>query len=46
MVLERVPDERLGEARAAAEDRMRQVGADRGRLVVHWNVWYSYAAAA
>ncbi|MET8092247.1 methyltransferase domain-containing protein [Micromonospora sp. NPDC005220] len=45
MVLERVPEERLGEARAAAEDRMRQVAADRGRLVVHWNVWYSYTTA-
>ncbi len=45
MVLERVPAERLGEARAAAEARMEEVAADRGRLVVHWNVWYSYATA-
>lgn len=43
MVLERVPEERLDEARAAAEERMRQIAADRGRLVVHWNIWYSYA---
>lgn len=45
MVLERVPEQRLGDARAAAAARMEEIRADRGRLLVRWNVWYTYAVA-
>jgi ubiquinone/menaquinone biosynthesis C-methylase UbiE len=42
VVLERIADERLPEARAAAFERMEKVRAERGRFVIHWNVWNTY----
>lgn len=43
VVLERIPAQRLPAARAAAQEQMDGVRADRGRYVVRWNVWFIYA---
>ncbi|MFV2103456.1 class I SAM-dependent methyltransferase [Micromonospora sp. LOL_024] len=43
MVLERVPEQRLCDAQSAAASRMEEIRADRGRLLVRWNIWYTYA---
>lgn len=42
VVLERIPEDRLPAAKAAAFERMGQVRADRGAYLIHWNVWFGY----
>ncbi|WP_225850095.1 class I SAM-dependent methyltransferase [Streptomyces sp. HPF1205] len=43
MILERIPSERLPQARAAACRRMDEVRDADGRLSLHWNVWLTTA---
>jgi len=43
IALERIPAERMPDAKAAAYEQMDALQRERGRLTVHWTVWHTFA---